>query len=196
MGQPRRVRKSKEWDDGCKNPTPLPDRRGADWRRSDAFSRLGAKGKTGGRRVWKAARRMRRSGPFIRSKRRAADIFPAPLTAEAGAFYRFRVNEAEAFHPDPASRFQPQGPHRSSCVVDPVSVPLERSGMGRGAIAGPDHLRNACRHLHAGRHLARPPRSNWRSWREIGITVIEMMPIADFPGEFGWGYDGVDLFAP
>ena len=30
----------------------------------------------------------------------------------------------------------------------------------------------------------------------IGITVIEMMPIADFPGEFGWGYDGVDLFAP
>ncbi len=30
----------------------------------------------------------------------------------------------------------------------------------------------------------------------IGITVIEMMPIADFPGNFGWGYDGVDLFAP
>ena len=30
----------------------------------------------------------------------------------------------------------------------------------------------------------------------IGITVIEMMPIADFPGEFGWGYDGVDFFAP
>ena len=30
----------------------------------------------------------------------------------------------------------------------------------------------------------------------IGITVIEMMPVAEFPGRFGWGYDGVDLFAP
>jgi maltooligosyltrehalose trehalohydrolase len=30
----------------------------------------------------------------------------------------------------------------------------------------------------------------------IGVTVVEMMPIADFPGNFGWGYDGVDLFAP
>jgi maltooligosyltrehalose trehalohydrolase len=31
---------------------------------------------------------------------------------------------------------------------------------------------------------------------ELGITVIELMPVADFPGRFGWGYDGVDLFAP
>src|SRR5436190_10416358 len=45
--------------------------------------------------------------------------FSGPIAAKAGAFYRFRVNEAETFHPDPASRFQPQGPHRSSCVVDP-----------------------------------------------------------------------------
>ena len=32
--------------------------------------------------------------------------------------------------------------------------------------------------------------------KDIGITLIEMMPVAEFPGEFGWGYDGVDLFAP
>ena len=32
--------------------------------------------------------------------------------------------------------------------------------------------------------------------KDIGITLIEMMPVNDFPGEFGWGYDGVDLFAP
>src|SRR5207237_1658450 len=31
---------------------------------------------------------------------------------------------------------------------------------------------------------------------ELGITAIELMPVADFPGEFGWGYDGVNLFAP
>src|ERR1700704_4410555 len=46
--------------------------------------------------------------------------FSGAIAADAGAFYRFRVNEAEAFHPDPASRSQPQGPHRSSCVVDPA----------------------------------------------------------------------------
>src|SRR6266487_3506222 len=39
----------------------------------------------------------------------------------AGSFYRFRVNKAEHFHPDPASRFQPHGPHGSSCVVDPTT---------------------------------------------------------------------------
>ncbi len=44
---------------------------------------------------------------------------------------------------------------------------------------------------------------NWRAAEEqleelasTGITVIELMPLADFPGRFGWGYDGVDLFAP
>src|SRR4030095_4793035 len=39
----------------------------------------------------------------------------------AGACYRFRVNKAEHFHPDPASRFQPEGPHGSSCVIDPTT---------------------------------------------------------------------------
>ena len=42
----------------------------------------------------------------------------------------------------------------------------------------------------------RRPSDNCAELASIGITVIEMMPIADFPGEFGWGYDGVDLFAP
>ncbi|GAC1651717.1 MAG: hypothetical protein NVS9B15_12070 [Acidobacteriaceae bacterium] len=32
--------------------------------------------------------------------------------------------------------------------------------------------------------------------RDVGVTVIELMPVADFPGDFGWGYDGVNLFAP
>src|SRR4030095_10746159 len=57
---------------------------------------------------------------------------PCPLTAEldgyfsgvakagAGTRYRFRVNKAKNFYPDPASRFQPDGPHGSSCIVDPT----------------------------------------------------------------------------
>ena len=47
------------------------------------------------------------------------------------------------------------------------------------------------------------PAGTWRAaidkladLKETGITLVEVMPIADFPGRFGWGYDGVDLFAP
>lgn len=121
--------------------------------------------------------------------------FSGAITANAGAFYRFRVNEAETFHPDPASRFQPQGPHRSSCVVDPsrfrwsdqqwkgVRMPGQIIyEMHVGTFTGEGTWQAAAKEL---AELAR-----------IGVTVIEMMPIADFPGEFGWGYDGVDLFAP
>ena len=121
--------------------------------------------------------------------------FSGAVAAEAGAFYRFRLNEAEAFHPDPASRFQPQGPHRSSCVVDPSQFrwnDQEWKGIQMpGQIIYEMHVGTFTREgtwQAAARELAELSRS--------GITVIEMMPIADFPGEFGWGYDGVDLFAP
>jgi maltooligosyltrehalose trehalohydrolase len=121
--------------------------------------------------------------------------FSGAVAAEVGAFYRFRLNEAEAFHPDPASRSQPQGPHRSSCVVDPSRFRWsddEWKGIRMpGQIIYEMHVGTFTREgtwRAAARELAELAR--------IGITVIEMMPIADFPGEFGWGYDGVDLFAP
>jgi len=121
--------------------------------------------------------------------------FSGAVIAEAGAFYRFRVNEAETFHPDPASRFQPQGVHRSSCVVDPSRFrwsDQEWKGVRMpGQIIYEMHVGTFTREgtwQAAAKELAELAR--------IGITVIEMMPIADFPGEFGWGYDGVDLFAP
>ena len=121
--------------------------------------------------------------------------FSGALAADAGAFYRFRVNQAETFHPDPASRSQPQGPHRSSCVVDPSRFlwsDQEWKGIRMpGQIIYEMHVGTFTREgtwQAAARELAELART--------GITVIEMMPIADFPGEFGWGYDGVDLFAP
>ncbi|MDP9005281.1 MAG: alpha-amylase family glycosyl hydrolase, partial [Verrucomicrobiota bacterium] len=121
--------------------------------------------------------------------------FSGAIAADAGAFYRFRVNESETFHPDPVSRFQPQGPHRSSCVVDPSRFrwsDQEWKGVRMpGQIIYEMHVGTFTREgtwQAAAQELAELAR--------IGITVIEMMPIADFPGEFGWGYDGVDLFAP
>ena len=113
----------------------------------------------------------------------------------AGACYRFRVNNAENFHPDPASRFQPDGPHGSSCVVDPTKFQWTDAEWPGKKLKG-----EIIYEMHVGTFTKE---GTWRAAADqlaelarIGITVIEMMPIADFPGKFGWGYDGVDLFAP
>jgi len=125
----------------------------------------------------------------------AAGYFSGIVHAGAGSFYRFRVNGGEEFYPDPASRSQPGGPHRPSCVVDPFRyawTDQDWKGLKMpGQIIYEMHPGTFTREgtwAAAAKELAELAR--------IGITVIEMMPIADFPGEFGWGYDGVDLFAP
>lgn len=121
--------------------------------------------------------------------------FSGSVAADSGAFYRFRVDGAETFHPDPASRFQPGGPHRSSCVVDPSR--FNWTDLKWKGVKMPGQI---IYEMHVGTFT---PEGTWRAAAKelaelarIGITVIEMMPVADFPGEFGWGYDGVDLFAP
>src|SRR5229473_625662 len=121
--------------------------------------------------------------------------FSGVANARAGALYRFRVNQAEHFHPDPASRFQPHGPHGSSCVVDHKQFEWTDSKWRGVKMKG-----QIIYEMHVGIFTKE---GTWRAASEqlaelarIGITVVEMMPIADFPGNFGWGYDGVDLFAP
>jgi maltooligosyltrehalose trehalohydrolase len=105
--------------------------------------------------------------------------------------YRIRVDDAEPM-PDPASRFQPEGPHGPSEVIDPAFDWREWRGVSRrhvvlyelhvGTFTKEGTYAAAIEHLDA---LA-----------DAGINVIEMMPIHEFPGAFGWGYDGVDLYAP
>ncbi len=115
-------------------------------------------------------------------------------SAKAGSLYRYRLDGGDAF-PDPASRFQPEGPHGPSQVID------------CGGFAWTDHewkgtpLRGQVIYeMHVGT-LTRE--GDWAAaTRELpelaaaGTTLLEIMPVADFPGRFGWGYDGVDLFAP
>src|SRR5712692_6991570 len=103
-----------------------------------------------------------------------------------GSFYRFRINKAEHFHPDPASRFQPHGPHGSSCVVDPTTFPWTDANW-----PGLKMKSQVIYEMHIGTFT---PEGTWESaakqlseLAKIGITVVEMMPIADFPGNFGWG---------
>jgi maltooligosyltrehalose trehalohydrolase len=121
--------------------------------------------------------------------------FSGSANAGAGALYRFRINKAEHFHPDPASRFQPYGPHGSSCVVDPKQFEWTDAQWAGVKMKG-----QVIYEMHIGTFT---PEGTWKAATEqlaelakIGITIIEMMPIADFPGNFGWGYDGVNLFAP
>lgn len=108
--------------------------------------------------------------------------------------YQFRLN-GEGLFADPASRFQPEGPHGPSQIVDP-SFPWQDYHWPGIDNKSPIILYE----LHVGTFT---PEGTWRSameklshLMELGITVIEMMPIADFCGGFNWGYDGVNLFAP
>ncbi len=136
--------------------------------------------------------------PMIAATELAADgsgyfsgIVPA---ARAGALYRYRLDGRQAF-PDPASRYQPQGPHGPSEVIDPGAFAwTDRAWRGAG-IEG-----QVIYEMHVGTFT---PEGTWdAAARELpelaamGVTTVEVMPVAEFPGRFGWGYDGVDLFAP
>ncbi len=113
--------------------------------------------------------------------------------APAGTRYRY-VLDGDAL-PDPASRYQPDGPFGPSEVVDPTRFEWRHS-PGRGVeLAG-----QVLYELHVGTFSEA---GTWRSAIEklplladSGITTIELMPVSDFPGRFGWGYDGVFPYAP
>jgi maltooligosyltrehalose trehalohydrolase len=128
-------------------------------------------------------------------EREADGYFSGAANIGAGALYRFRVNNAEHFHPDPASRYQPYGPHGSSSVVDPAQFKWTDAKWRGVKMKG-----QIIYEMHVGTFTKE---GTWQAATDqlselarIGITVVEMMPISDFPGNFGWGYDGVDLFAP
>src|SRR3954469_13973463 len=115
--------------------------------------------------------------------------------AGLGTRYRFRLDGNAEGLPDPASRFQPEGPQGSSEIVDPTEFAWT-DGEWRGRPRGEIVLYE----LHIGTFT---PEGNWAAaarqlpaLAELGITCVEVMPVAEFPGRFGWGYDGVDLFAP
>lgn len=115
-------------------------------------------------------------------------------SARVGSRYRYKLDGGEAA-PDPASRFQPEGPHGSSEVVDAAAFAwTDRSWRG---VALPHQV---IYEMHIGT-FTKPgtwsaAQEQLRSLAETGVTVLEIMPVAEFPGRFGWGYDGVQWFAP
>jgi maltooligosyltrehalose trehalohydrolase len=126
-----------------------------------------------------------------------ADGYFSGLVADVGAGtrYSFRLDGAGTLLPDPASRFQPEGPHGVSEVVDPSEFRWMDAAWRGASLPG-----QVIYEMHLGTFTRE---GTWQAaMRELpelaaaGISVLEVMPIADFPGHFGWGYDGVDLFAP
>ncbi|RZS81680.1 malto-oligosyltrehalose trehalohydrolase [Pigmentiphaga kullae] len=117
--------------------------------------------------------------------------FEAEVARGAGTRYRYRLADGTSV-PDPASRMQDGDVHDASVVVDPAAYRWRNTRWrGRpwseaviyelhvGAMGGFDGVRG---------HLPR--------LAELGVTAIELMPIADFPGDRNWGYDGVLPYAP
>ncbi|MGH7390803.1 MAG: malto-oligosyltrehalose trehalohydrolase [Candidatus Rokuibacteriota bacterium] len=132
---------------------------------------------------------------------------PQPLTAagdglfelgvkrvRAGARYQFRL-EGGRYRPDPVSRWQPEGVHGPSVVVDPAAFAWSDERFRGHALADLVFYE-----LHvgtfstAGTFEAAIPHLDRIA--ELGVTAVELMPIAEFPGSRNWGYDGVHLFAP
>jgi maltooligosyltrehalose trehalohydrolase len=109
----------------------------------------------------------------------------------AGALYRFRLDGEEETYPDPASRFQPEGVHGPSQVIDPAFGFREWSGVSDEPVLYELHIGTFTRE---GTYAAAIEHLPFLA--DVGINVIELMPVNEFPGDFGWGYDGVDLWAP
>jgi maltooligosyltrehalose trehalohydrolase len=114
--------------------------------------------------------------------------------ARTGACYKFRIDGGELC-PDPASRFQPEGPHGESQVVDPGSFSWTDQNW-----RGVSLPRQVIYEMHIGTFTRE---GTWASalaelpqLAATGATVLEVMPVGEFPGRFGWGYDGVQWFAP
>lgn len=114
--------------------------------------------------------------------------------ARAGTRYRFVLPDGLRV-PDPASRFQPEDVHGPSEVVDPAAHPWRDA-----AWKGRPWEEAVVYELHIG---AFTPEGTFRAaigrldhLAALGVTAIEIMPVADFPGRRNWGYDGVLPYAP
>jgi maltooligosyltrehalose trehalohydrolase len=114
--------------------------------------------------------------------------------ARAGTRYRFRIDRGMLV-PDPASRANPDGVHAASAVVDPAAY-----AWRDGAWVGRPWREAIVYELHVGTFTSQgtfdAAIARLDDLAELGVTAVELMPLAAFPGTRNWGYDGVLPFAP
>ena len=135
-------------------------------------------------------------GPILElpmQSRRAGNFQLSAERVSEGQRYKFRLADGGEW-PDPASRWQPEGVHGPSALLFPerfVWTDAEWAGVFRRDLV--------LYELHVGTFT---PEGTFEAviprlpeLRELGVTAIELMPIAQFPGSRGWGYDGVFPYA-
>lgn len=112
-----------------------------------------------------------------------------------GLLYGFKLDDSEHYYPDPASRFQPQGVNGFSKIIDCLGY-----GWNDSDWKGISRDNRVLYEMHVGTFTAE---GTWEAARKqlpelasLGITVIELLPVAEFEGRFNWGYDGIFQFAP
>ncbi len=127
-------------------------------------------------------------------ERMDGDVWSAEMAGVAGMFYRYRLNNDWGY-PDPYSRSQPEGVHGPSQVIDPAAF-----AWTDDAWSGLDPNTLVIYECHVGTYTETGTFDalvdRLGDLRELGITALELMPVAEFPGQRNWGYDGASLFAP
>jgi maltooligosyltrehalose trehalohydrolase len=115
--------------------------------------------------------------------------------AEIAKGYRYSIDGGVAI-PDPRSRWQPEGVHGASFVVDDAAL----QALSEGSFRQKPLSHAIIYELHIGTFS---PEGTYGGAAQklphlvaLGVTHVEVMPLATFPGQRGWGYDGVFLFAP
>jgi maltooligosyltrehalose trehalohydrolase len=115
-------------------------------------------------------------------------------TAGPGEDYGFVLDGMEPPLPDPRSRWQPNGVHSESRIVDDAAFAWKDSGW-----QAPPLSSALIYEMHIGTFTPagtlKAAESHLDYLKDLGVTHLELMPIANFPGKHGWGYDGVDLYA-
>jgi len=115
--------------------------------------------------------------------------------AGPGTDYSYFLNDEESALPDPRSPWQPEGVHGPSRILDHSAYAWKDAGWQAPPLAS-----GIVYELHIGTFTPEgtlaAAEGKLDALKELGITHVELMPVAAFPGEQGWGYDGVDLFAP
>ncbi|QEG42567.1 malto-oligosyltrehalose trehalohydrolase [Roseimaritima ulvae] len=121
-------------------------------------------------------------------------VFTLRVEAEAGRRYWFRL-PGGALRPDPASRFQPDGVHGPSQLIDEDSFAWTDSDF-----RGVTKQQMVLYELHVGAYTAAGSYDalieRFDEMLALGINAIELMPVVETAGKHNWGYDGVNLFAP
>jgi maltooligosyltrehalose trehalohydrolase len=123
------------------------------------------------------------------------DGYYSALVPDVGPGDRYRFWLDGKLFADPASRFQPEGVFGPSEVVDPSGYAWRDRGWAGVSIEG-----QVLYELHLGTFTPlgtlRAAAARLPDLKADGITALELMPVAEFPGRFGWGYDGVFPYAP